>query len=231
VADPRSIRVVTLWTRSSTSCGPGARGGHCLRDASLGPASALIAPDGTVRRGYCQFGCLTIVKPIQISALPYFISGGYETNELRDIAMETVSVMCQALARCGTELIPHTWDFRKETGQVVPKGQVASRSLEEISKVDWILGILGDEIPLPQITQNELRRAAQMRRDNPGVVLDLFIRQPVGDTHKQFLSELENLADGEIIYEAFEDNRSFQLRVSAVVMRELINVRDEMRRT
>lgn len=143
--------------------------------------------------------------------LDVFISGGDEIADLRDLADNTIRRLDQ-MFRVDMEavlVLRVTWDFRIDPPAVVPRGQMAAKSLTMVERSAAVVVILGEHVP--PITRQEVLRAFELRASGVDLEVWVFLQQGArGREHDQLLEEIGQVATEDVVYAQFHDRLDFQ---------------------
>jgi hypothetical protein len=145
--------------------------------------------------------------------LQVFISCGAEVEAFRDLANRVLTMLEESFVY-GLQIpvVIRTWDYRREPPEVVPEGQFAARSLRMVESAPVVVGILGATIPT--VTSEELMHAigqvASGRADN---VLMFVSAGSRGPAHATFLDEITANTQMEVVFQEFDGNDDFVLKL------------------
>lgn len=150
--------------------------------------------------------------------LNIFISGGDEIAELRDIAMKALRLLEQMfVAEMNASLVLRTWDFRIDPPRVVPRGQVAAKSLTMVERSQALVVILGNAVP--PVTREEILRAFELRASGVELEVWVFMRSgPETEDHQNLFSDIRGLGDEDVIYSQYGSHLDFQGELLVTLM-------------
>jgi len=152
------------------------------------------------------------------------VCGGDEVESLRDLSVLTFRTVEQAFDRIlsSTALTIRNWDFRQEAGELVAAGAFHDRSITNARNADAVIGILGQDIPLPQTTIREIEEGYERAANGEKVGTALFMRSPLTDVHRQWHADLERRLNMSIVYDSYESEVDFQRKLFPHLMMWLL---------
>lgn len=145
-------------------------------------------------------------------------------DDLRNITLDTYRSIEQLYLRLGTVLSIRNWDFRREPGESVPVGSFARRSLNEARKAQGVIGIFGDQLPLPVVTRQELEEFYDRKKNGEDVEIQVFMKRPVSAQHHDWIREIKNRYGFEVLYSPYENPVEYQRVAYAAILLMLLPV-------
>jgi hypothetical protein len=146
-----------------------------------------------------------------VISIEIFISCGDEVDDLRNVGNDVLRRLDHMLTNEMNlgEVVVRNWDFRLDAPRVVDPGHLATRSLRMVEKSNALVAIFGAELPI--ITQQEIRRVCEMRRDGLDVEVFVFVDHALRTPEQaQFFAELANDYAQQIVYAQYQTELEFQ---------------------
>lgn len=147
-----------------------------------------------------------------------FISCGSDVDRYRDTgkaAFETIEHMFEH--ELDYPIAVRSWDFRLDAPRIVRPEDMAARSLAKVEGAYAMVGIFGRRCP--GITQREIRRAFELRRDGAEVEVLVFVNPNTKESaHDTFIREIRDEFGEQIVYQPYRNRLEFQARfLSALI--------------
>jgi len=135
---------------------------------------------------------------------------GSEVDDLRTIGFSVLDRLDEMfLYDMNLGVTIRHWNYRTDPPRVVPAGDLALRSLTIVERSHVLVAIFGRE--LPSITQQEIIRAFERRRDGETLPIIVFL-DPTKKTveHDRFFSRIKADFGEEISYTPYQTPLDFQ---------------------